>query len=109
MDSCLRRNDGHTRRRRVEAQETGGGEGMTAGAGMTAFIRHPRERGDPSSSVILANAGIHPRIPRSCYAALIAKSSLDLPEAINVASQRGAKPRPLQVSPFGPRYLAATT
>ena len=93
----------------MEAQETGGGEGMTAGAGMTAFIRHRRERGDPSASVILANAGIHPRIPCRYYAALIAKSCLDLPEAIKLASQRGARPRPLQVSPFGPRYLAATT
>jgi L-serine dehydratase len=50
------------------------------GAGMAAFIRHPRGCGDPSSSVILANAGIHPRIPCRYYAALIANSSLDLPE-----------------------------
>ncbi len=28
---------------------------------MTALIRHPRECGDPSCPVILANAGIHPR------------------------------------------------
>src|SRR5450830_461177 len=60
-------------------------------------------------------ASWHAATPKPCSAfnaldshqLLMANSSLLRPCATNAASQRGIRPRPLQVSPLGPRYLAA--